>query len=374
MWITIPLSILGTSKSKVAISLPDLVRETNSFSVQYQGRCAATLLDSNPKDLFLKYNVKCSKPDSDPAGHDVIVHFDVNKLNETHLAKDLDVRCSCSCPAFLYWGAQWNLHQRDGLEGQPRPELRAPTERMDLRGHFVICKHCYVVFKRILPSVQHNIVKILREREVQRKKEEGKIPEAPEKLQKEQEELKRKNELERIKKIKDKDVQREMLEALRKDEEEKMQKEQKQPAWMKLPQHYEDQKMKEPTTMLEEIEGQEPEPPKHLPEPERNVLRDLYKEEIKERRDEHAQLKKEEVPHVHEGLPYKTDKQLLEEKKKKTQKPNEMKEFLNRRRSSEESQAYCPKCKKTTSHTKTDHGLKCSACGAEGKTIQERAQ
>ena len=180
---------------------------------------------------------------------------------------------------------------------------------MDLRGHFVICKHCYVVFKRILPSVQHNIVKILREREMQRKKEQGEVPEAPTKLKEQQEELKKKNEIERIKKIKDKDVQREMLEALREEEEGKMQKEQKQPAWMKLPQHYEDQKMKEPTTMLEEIESQEPEPPKHMPEPERDAMRDLYKEEIKQRRDEHKQLKKEEKPHIHEGLPYVTDEQ-----------------------------------------------------------------
>ncbi len=329
MWIIIPLSIFGTSKSKVAISLPDLVRETNSFSVQYQGGCAATLQESNPQDLFLRYNVKCSKPESDPAGHDVRVHFDVAKLAETQMAKDLDVRVSCTCEAFLYWGAQWNLHQRDGLEGQPRPKLQAPTERLDLRGHFVVCKHCYVVFKRILPSVQHNIVKILREREVERKKEEGGMPETPERLQKEQDMMKKKQEIE---KVKDKEVQQQMLEALRKEEEEKMQKEQKTPAWMKLPEHYEGIERDEPATLIEEIENQEPKPPEHMPEVEQSAMRDLYKEDIADRREEHQEVEQKGELHVHEGLPYKTDREQLEEKKKKQQKPNEMKEFLNKKK------------------------------------------
>lgn len=309
VYISFTLGLYETPRShKVAISLPDLVRETNAFSHKYEGGCNATLLESNPKELYLRYNVKCSKPDSDPAGHDVRVHFDVSKLAETQKAKDLDVRVSCSCPAFLYWGAQWNLHQRDGLEGQPRPKLQAPTERLDLRGHFVICKHCYVVFKRILPSVQHNIVKILREREVQRHKENNPA-QTPERLKKDQERMKKKKEIEKIRNLKNKEVQKQMLDALRKEEEEKMLKEQKQPAWMKLPQHYQDIEQKEPTTLIDEIEEQEPEPPKHMKEPEKNVMRDLYKQDIKQRREEHNKLKKEEKPHVHEGLPYETEEE-----------------------------------------------------------------
>jgi hypothetical protein len=330
VYISFSLGLFETPRShKVAISLPDLVRETNAFSHQYEGGCAATLQESNPKDLFLRYNVKCSKPDSNPAGHDVRVHFDVNKLNETQMAKDLDVRVSCTCEAFLYWGAQWNLHQRDGLEGQPRPLLQAPTERLDLRGHFVVCKHCYVVFKRILPSVQHNIVKILREREVQRKKEEGKLPETPERLQKEQEEMLKRKELEKHP-PKGKVQEEEVLDALRKDEEKKMQKEQKTPAWMKLPAVYEkDVERSQPATLIEEIEAQEPEPPKHMPEVEQDAMRELYKEDIANRREKHNEEKDE--LHVHEGLPYKTDRELLKEKKQKKE-PNEMKEFLNRKK------------------------------------------
>ena len=54
-------------------------------------------------------------------------------------------------------------HQRDGLLGEPRPLLQAPTERLDLRSNYVICKHCKAVFERILPSVQHNINNITRD-------------------------------------------------------------------------------------------------------------------------------------------------------------------------------------------------------------------
>ncbi len=152
--------------AKVAISLPRLVSETNSFSTKNRPGCAPSLLKSNPKELFLDYNVKCNLETSDPAGHDVKIHFDLSQVVDDTTAKDLDVAVTCSCPAFLYWGAQWNTYQRDALEGDARPLLTAPTERLDLRDGFVICKHVKAVSERILPSVQHNIVKILRQRKV----------------------------------------------------------------------------------------------------------------------------------------------------------------------------------------------------------------
>lgn len=159
---------------KVAISLPDLTNQTNNFSVKNRPGCTPALLKSNPKELFLDYNVKCTLKNSDPGGHDVKVHFDLSQVTDATTAKNLDVAVSCSCPAFLYWGAQWNTYQRDALEGEARPLLTAPTERLDLRNGFVICKHVKAVSERILPSVQHNIVKILRQRKVDEAKTEEK--------------------------------------------------------------------------------------------------------------------------------------------------------------------------------------------------------
>src|SRR5580658_3653282 len=212
--VTIPLSRLYTKFGvKTAISLPDLVRQTNAFSKKYRPGCSPRLLDSNPTALFLHYNVKCNKEDSDPAGHDVRVQFDVTKVDETQNAKDLDIQVQCSCPAFLYWGAQWNLHQRDGLLGPARPALQAPKERLDLRGNYVICKHIHAVFERILPSVQHNVVNILRKREVERKKDE--MDKTPERLKKKEEEMRKRQEKNKIKDTKDEKIKQKLIDSLK---------------------------------------------------------------------------------------------------------------------------------------------------------------
>ena len=305
-FITIPLSAavdvvegVGERTVKTAISLPELVRQTNAFSKKYRGGCQPRLLDSNPTALFLHYNVKCNKEDSDPAGHDVRVQFDVTKVEETQKAKDLDVQVQCSCPAFLYWGAQWNLHQRDGLLGPARPALQAPTERLDLRGNYVICKHIHAVFERILPSVQHNIVNILRKREVERRKKE--LDRTPERLKKEQEEAKKKKQKDKIRDTKDKAIQEKLLDSLKQEEEARILHEKElneqvpgevdrtepatapheapkaEPEWMKLPKHYQPRE-----------------------EQEISDIQDLTKQE--EQKIE--QLHKENKPHVHKGLPY----------------------------------------------------------------------
>jgi signal recognition particle subunit SEC65 len=160
---------------KTAISLPELVRQTNSFSTKNRPGCQPTLMGSKPKQLFLAYNVKCTLKDSDPNGHDVKIQFDISQVKDEMTAKNLDVAVNCSCPAFLYWGGQWNSHTRDALTGDPRPLLTAPTEQLDKRDGFVICKHIKAVSERILPSVQFNIVKILRQRDIDRHQEEERV-------------------------------------------------------------------------------------------------------------------------------------------------------------------------------------------------------
>jgi len=326
--VTIPLSKLYRKFGvKTAISLPDLVRQTNAFSKKYRPGCTPTLLDSNPKALFLHYNVKCNKEDSDPGGHDVRVQFDVTKVQESSQAKDLDVQISCSCPAFLYWGAQWNLHQRDGLLGTPRPQLQAPTERLDLRGNFVICKHIHAVFERILPSVQHNIVKIIREREIQRKKDE--VDKTPERLHEKQEEMKKKQELEKIRKVKDKEVQDKLYEALRNQEEARLMHEEE----------LEDQvepvvERDHPATQpAEEAPKPKAPTPAPIPQPkgEEEAIQNLYQGEQKSIEEKHRKGE----PHVHRGLPYQET-----ETKEKTVKP------------SEKSPAYMEKLRKVWQYVK----------------------
>ena len=291
---------VGNRAVKTAISLPEIVRQTNQFSKKYRGGCQPKLLDSNPKALFLHYNVKCNKEDSDPAGHDVRVQFDVTKVQESAKAKDLDIQVQCSCPAFLYWGAQWNLHQRDGLLGPARPELQAPKERLDLRGNYVICKHIHAVFERILPSVQHNIVNILRKREVEKNKD--KMRQTPERLEKMQEQIRKKKQIEKIRKTKNEKIKEKLMEALRREEEARLE-------------HTEDLdnqvpeagaiKRDEPATAEHEHEEApipELEPtPQPVPENREEAdINDLTNDEEKKIEELHKKNK----PHLHKGLPY----------------------------------------------------------------------
>lgn len=197
--------------AKQATPLPQLIQETNGFSVKNRAGCQPTLEGSNPKDLFLSYNVKCNLATSDPSGHDVKVHFDTSKVQDETTAKNLDVAVSCTCPAFLYWGGQWNTHQRDALEGEARPLLTAPTEKLDLREDFVVCKHIKAVSERILPSVQHNIVKILRQREVEKSKAEESAPPLT-RLQQKQLEMRERNKKKPVQKKKKDDEVRKKLE------------------------------------------------------------------------------------------------------------------------------------------------------------------
>jgi hypothetical protein len=228
LWVQVPVIVLHPPYTKVAISLPELVRQTNAFSVKRRAGCQPTLKRSRPKELYLEYNVVCHESYSDPRGHDVQVQFDLSQVEETQDAKRLDVRVSCSCPAFLYWGAQWNLHRRDGLHGQPRPLLQAPTQRLDLRGNFVICKHVKAVFERILPAVQHNITKVVREREVKRTKErmvkEERPTEKEKRLRREQMEMRMKKDINRILRTKDPDERERLIKELVEKEKKRLYK------------------------------------------------------------------------------------------------------------------------------------------------------
>jgi len=53
---------------------------------------------------------------------------------------DLHVRVSCTCPSWLFWGAQYNAYMNDYLYGGIRPKF-APPKKRDKEGKFLVCKH-----------------------------------------------------------------------------------------------------------------------------------------------------------------------------------------------------------------------------------------
>jgi hypothetical protein len=172
LWVRFPVESFRSGSYKVAVSLTELLKNTNGFSkTDKHGEprikgCAPTLKESQPQEMYLRYNVKCSLSTSDANGHDVKVRFAYQDIESDSRYDNVDVQVSCTCKAFLYWGAQWNLHQEQALEGEARPLLQAPTERLDLRSGFLICKHVKVVLDRIIPSVQRVINDHARKKQV----------------------------------------------------------------------------------------------------------------------------------------------------------------------------------------------------------------
>lgn len=174
MEVRIPLlRLVRRDRVKLALSIRELVKETSEFSVSKAKNCTAQFYFADPKRLLLVYRVKCGESYSSKQGHKVRVLFDTERLAENSTIDSLDVRVSCTCPAFLYWGAQWNLHTRDSLEGQARPMLKAP-ERPG-KDDFIVCKHIKVVADRIGPY----LIRILEKRTG-----ETPVKEAPKKVEK----------------------------------------------------------------------------------------------------------------------------------------------------------------------------------------------
>jgi hypothetical protein len=153
LWL--PINLLGVHRGqgryKLAFSLNELVALTSEFSTKKAPNCLASVTRTDTKAFLLTYRVVCKESYSDPRGHKVSIKFDPTKIDSESTVDNLDVRVQCSCPAFLYWGAQWNLFDGDALYGTPRPMLQPPTEGK--RFQFVICKHIKVVSDRITPVI-----------------------------------------------------------------------------------------------------------------------------------------------------------------------------------------------------------------------------
>jgi len=166
MWVSINYKTLfETKRYKVAFSLKELVSLSSEFSYAKAKNCSSSFKSSKPKELFVQYQVVCREKGSKHGGHTVSVRFDTSKVTDKSNLNNLDVKVSCTCPAFLYWGAQWNLGQGDALEGQPRPLYQAPTDPR--RFQFVICKHIKVVADRIAPYLR-NVLKKYKDEQTQK--------------------------------------------------------------------------------------------------------------------------------------------------------------------------------------------------------------
>ena len=65
------------------------------------------------------------------------------------LVAGIDVTMRCSCPAWLYSGAQWWALQEGYLYGLPRPKAIAPKLERNLKPRKYLCKHLVAVVEHM---------------------------------------------------------------------------------------------------------------------------------------------------------------------------------------------------------------------------------
>lgn len=93
---------------------------------------------------------------------------------KTRNVNELDVRVSCTCPSWVYWGAQYNAYTRDYLfgpirmmvrvRGENKPANGTPPDRRDPIGNFLVCKHVLACIPVISSYRMGEIPRIVRER------------------------------------------------------------------------------------------------------------------------------------------------------------------------------------------------------------------
>ena len=151
-WSLADLTHTATSLSELIHSGPSAAYMGKSCSVSFKN------LNKVGNTWHVTYLVFGSNDYSNQNGWPVHIRF----YPEAHVENplDLDVDVSCDCPAFLYYGAQYRVHEKDALE-RPQPGgLLQPANLADYPKHtYLICKHIKAVSERISGLLQKHLKK-----------------------------------------------------------------------------------------------------------------------------------------------------------------------------------------------------------------------
>jgi hypothetical protein len=125
-------------EARIAMTVDQLIQQTSEFSRRKAPNCRANLFRTEAKFGRWTFRVRCSESYSSPAGHLTRIQLDPEFEGESVAESDIFV--SCSCPAWKYWGADYNSKTKGYLEGPQRsdgspPDIRDPGRRN------MICKH-----------------------------------------------------------------------------------------------------------------------------------------------------------------------------------------------------------------------------------------
>lgn len=136
--------------SKIAMSLGELVNQTNKKSIKYVKGCVATIERNMPKIGRWNFSVKCNEPWSQ-GPYTVRVKLLKQKGRKTKGILGREIEISCTCNAWQYNGADYNSLTKDYNERQmsdgSTPDIRDPKRK------YLICKHvaaCAPLFKKFI--------------------------------------------------------------------------------------------------------------------------------------------------------------------------------------------------------------------------------
>lgn len=131
---------------KTGTTFEELIRDTDEWIKEKTRPSNRTrtigLLQSDPKNLRWVYRVRGSEPWSKTSGH--IVTVQLEKSPKKKDIRDLDVKVTCTCPFWQYWGPDYHAHREKYLEGPPRSNLQPPDKRDPGRTH-KLCKHVVAI-------------------------------------------------------------------------------------------------------------------------------------------------------------------------------------------------------------------------------------
>lgn len=126
---------------KSAVSLWELRQRTSPFSKKYVPGCRPSVLRAEPRRARWLFRVRCSKPDSKPEGHIVRIRV-LRGRGDQIISRDILV--SCSCPAWAYWGADYNAFH-NGYSEAVRAKIHLDRAIRDPGRTYLICKHVYAI-------------------------------------------------------------------------------------------------------------------------------------------------------------------------------------------------------------------------------------
>ena len=129
---------------KTALNIQDTLRR--STGLQNSGGCNARLKSYFPQQDLWRFQVVCRKKGSKSSGWETNIWLE---RDTTKSPGQLNFKCKCSCPAWVYWGSEYHAVTKQFLYDKKRGPASPPRVR-DPQGKNLVCKHVYLCLSLLL--------------------------------------------------------------------------------------------------------------------------------------------------------------------------------------------------------------------------------